>query len=74
MSLAMPEVLRNYETLRKSWESRSHAQCGKLLDELKLSIIQMALMPTEGKDVDQKVGLKPIVVKLCSPSINFSNF
>ena len=61
MSLAMPEVLRNYETLRKSWDSRSHAQCGKLLDELKLSIIQMALMPTEGKDVDQKVGLKPIV-------------
>ena len=51
----MPQVLRNYETLRKSWESRSHAECGKILDELKLSLIQMALMPTEGQDVDQKV-------------------
>ena len=54
MSSPLSQVLAKYEALKKSWESRSHSECGKLLDELKLSLTPM-LLPTEGHDVDQKV-------------------
>jgi len=54
MSSPLPQVLAKYEALKKSWESRSHSECGKLLDELKLALTPM-LLPTEGHDVDQKV-------------------
>jgi hypothetical protein len=54
MSSPLPQVLAKYEALKTSWESRSHSECGKLLDELKLALTPM-LLPTEGHDVDQKV-------------------
>ena len=51
----LAQVLTNYESLKKSWEGRNVAEVDRLLQQLKLSLIQLTLMPTEGKDVDQKV-------------------
>jgi len=51
----LAQVLTNYESLKRSWDGRNVAEVDRLLQQLKLSLIQLTLMPTEGKDVDQKV-------------------
>ena len=54
-SAAFAAVLKRFEDLKKGWASKKLDQCAKILDELKLSLIELALMPTEGSVVDQKV-------------------
>ena len=51
----LAEVLKKYAALRTSWDARNIAICGQLLQDLKLLIINLTLMPTEGKGVEQKV-------------------
>ena len=54
-SITFPSVLKRYDDLKKCWASKNLPQCQKILEELKLSLIQMSLMPTEGSEVDKKV-------------------
>ncbi len=64
----LAQVLTNYESLKRSWDGRNVAEVDRLLQQLKLSLIQLTLMPTEGKDVDQKV----IYYKTIFFSLNFN--
>jgi hypothetical protein len=54
-SSALSQVLKKFEALKKSSEAKKSNEVGKLLDDLKPWLIQLALMPTEGSGVDQKV-------------------
>jgi 26S proteasome regulatory subunit N12 len=51
------DLKKKYDALKKTWESRNHADCGRLLEDLKETLPEVALFPNEGRDAEQKVSL-----------------
>jgi len=49
------ELKKKYDVLKKTWESRNQADCGRLLDDIKETLSEVSLFPNEGNHADQKV-------------------
>lgn len=54
------DLKKKYDALKKTWESRNHADCGKLLEDIKETLPEVALFPNEGRDAEQKVN--PVLI------------